>query len=192
MWRSRYRRRVPSLDHRLSGSRRRANRLPSPGRTRSGRPGGGVPAGRGRTFRPAIPGSSSPGSRRGRHGSRAGAVAVGSALGRPFERGGADERGRLPLDHLLIRGFRRGPDPVGDVGEFQLAGQVKQGRLIKSNRVLCRCREIFIRFSLTGTQWLFMSMLRRSKPRKLHHHQGRDLFDDRAHRAVLAIGTRSE
>jgi hypothetical protein len=48
----------------------------------------------------------------------------------PLERGGADERGRLRLDQLLVQRFGRGADPIRDIGEFQLAKQVKQGRLV--------------------------------------------------------------
>jgi len=50
---------------------------------------------------------------------------------------GIDERGRLPLDQLLAERLSRDPNPVGDIGEFQLAKKVKQGRLIKTHRVLC-------------------------------------------------------
>jgi hypothetical protein len=79
---------------------------------------------------------------------------VGAALGRPLEWAGADERGRSPLDQLLVERLGRDPSPVGDIGEFQLAKEVEQGRLVKSNRVLCPYREIFDRFSLTITRWL--------------------------------------
>ena len=53
----------------------------------------------------------------------------GACLG-AFERCGADERGCLRLDQLLVQGFGRGADPVGDLGEFQVAQAVKQGRLV--------------------------------------------------------------
>ena len=54
---------------------------------------------------------------------------MGSALIGAFERASADERGRFGVDQLLIERFRRDPDSVGDVGEFQLAKKVEQGRL---------------------------------------------------------------
>jgi hypothetical protein len=72
---------------------------------------------------------------RGQHPG-AGAVAVGAALGRPLERAGADERGRFGIDQLLVERLGRDPNPVGDVGEFQFAKKVEQGRLVKSHRVL--------------------------------------------------------
>ena len=97
-----------------------------------------------------------------------GGVAVRRALGRPLERGGADERGRFRVDQLLVERLGRDPNPVGDIGEFQLAKKVEQGRLVKSNRVLCPCREIFDRFSPTNTRWLFTSTIRRSEPGKPH------------------------
>ncbi|MCB5276074.1 hypothetical protein BJG92_03629 [Arthrobacter sp. SO5] len=59
-----------------------------------------------------------------------GPVALGGPCFGAFERGGADERGRLRFDELLVQGFGRGTDPVGDIGEFQLAKEVKQGRLV--------------------------------------------------------------
>lgn len=59
-----------------------------------------------------------------------GAVALGRARLGAFERGGADKRGGLSLDELLIQGFGRGADPVGYIGEFKLAKQVEQGRLV--------------------------------------------------------------
>ena len=59
-----------------------------------------------------------------------GPVALGGPCLGAFERGGADKRGRLGLDELLVQGFGRGTYPIGDVGEFQLAKEVKQGRLV--------------------------------------------------------------
>ena len=69
-----------------------------------------------------------PGGRRQRPGP--GPVALGGPRLGALERGGADERGRLGLDELLAQGFGRGTDPIGDIGEFQLAKEVKQGRLV--------------------------------------------------------------
>lgn len=63
--------------------------------------------------------------RRGQHPG-AGSVAVGGAVGRPFERAGADERGRFRVDQFLIQCFGRNADAVGDIGEFQLSKQVEQ------------------------------------------------------------------
>ena len=60
----------------------------------------------------------------------AGAFAVGNAIARAFERGGADERGRLGVDQLLVERFAREADSVGDIGEFELAKKVEQGRLV--------------------------------------------------------------
>jgi len=65
--------------------------------------------------------------------------------------------------------------PFENVGEFELSKEVEQGRLLKSPRVLCPCREIFDRFSLTITRWLFTSTIRRSEPGKSHHSPGRAL-----------------
>ena len=101
-------------------------------------------------------------------------VAVDAALLGPFEQAGTDERGRLPLDPLLVERLSRDPSPVGDIGEFQLAKKVEQGRLGKKHRMLCSCREIFDRFSLTITRWLFTSTIRRSEPGKPNHSRGRN------------------
>ena len=97
-----------------------------------------------------------------------------AALLGPFEQAGTDERGRLPLDPLLVERLSRDPSPVGDIGEFQLAKKVEQGRLGKKHRMLCPCREIFDRFSLTITRWLFTSTIRRSEPGKPNHSRGRN------------------
>jgi len=68
------------------------------------------------------------GSRRQRPGS--GPVAVGRAVAAALKRANTDERGRFRIDQLLIERFGREPEPVGDIGEFQLGEQVEQGRLI--------------------------------------------------------------
>ena len=44
--------------------------------------------------------------------------------------------------------------------------------------MLCPYREIFSRFSLTITRWLFTSTIRRSEPGKPHHSRGRHLMGD--------------
>lgn len=69
-----------------------------------------------------------PSGRRQRAGTRA--VPQRGSIDVPFERARANERGRLPLDQLLIEHLRRRPDPVGDIGELQLGEEVEQGRLI--------------------------------------------------------------
>ena len=68
------------------------------------------------------------GSRRQRPGS--GPVAVGRAVAAALKRANTDERGCFRIDQLLIERFGREPEPVGDIGEFQLGEQVEQGRLI--------------------------------------------------------------
>jgi len=55
---------------------------------------------------------------------------VGRAVAAALKRANTDERGRFRIDRLLIERFGREPDPVGDIGEFQLGEQVEQGRLI--------------------------------------------------------------
>ena len=77
------------------------------------------------------------------------------------ERRSTNERGSLRIDQLLTQGFGREADPVRNIGEFQLGKQVTQRRLVKSHRVLGPCREIFSRFALTITPWLFTSAIRR-------------------------------
>jgi hypothetical protein len=74
-----------------------------------------------------------------------------------------NEGGRVPVsvDQLSVKRLGRDPNSVGYIGEFQLAEKVEQGRLVKSYRVLCPCREIFSEFSPTITQWLFTSTIRR-------------------------------
>ena len=66
---------------------------------------------------------------RGQHPS-SGAVAVGGALVGAFERAGANERGRLRLDQLLVQRLGCEANSVGNIGEFQLGEKVKQGRLV--------------------------------------------------------------
>ena len=77
------------------------------------------------------------------------------------KRGSTNERGSLRMDLRLTQGFGREADPVRYIGEFQLGKQVEQGRLVKSRRVLCPYREIFSRFALTITPWLFTLAIRR-------------------------------
>src|SRR5690606_14988555 len=50
--------------------------------------------------------------------------------------------------------FRRDPDPVGDIGEFQFPEELEEGRLVKSHRALCPYVEIPRQFSLTIARWL--------------------------------------
>ncbi|GGK87055.1 hypothetical protein GCM10007382_03750 [Salinibacterium xinjiangense] len=50
----------------------------------------------------------------------------GAILG-AFERSSTDERGRFRVDQLLVQRLGRDPDPVGDIGEFELAKKVKPG-----------------------------------------------------------------
>ena len=66
----------------------------------------------------------------GRQRSRPRAVALGGAIDRTLEWGGADERARLPPDQLLVQHLGRGPDPVGDISELQLSKKFEQGRLV--------------------------------------------------------------
>jgi len=68
---------------------------------------------------------------------RPGPVALRRAIRRAFVLVGANQRGRFGIDQLLIQRFGRDPNPVSDIGEFQLGQQIKQGRLVKSHRVLC-------------------------------------------------------
>jgi hypothetical protein len=63
------------------------------------------------------------------------AVTVGGAVPGALERGGAVELGRLRINELLVERFGGGGDLVGDIGEFQLAKEVEQGRLVYSHRV---------------------------------------------------------
>ena len=77
------------------------------------------------------------------------------------KRGSTNERGSLRIYLRLTQGFGREADPVRHIGEFQLGKQVTQCRLVKSHRELCPCREIFSRFALTITPWLFTSAIRR-------------------------------
>jgi hypothetical protein len=55
---------------------------------------------------------------------------VRGALGGALERGGPDERSSFRINELLVEGLGRNPDPVGNIGEFQLGKQVEQGRLV--------------------------------------------------------------
>ena len=84
--------------------------------------------------------------------------------------GGTSERGAFRIDQLLVERLGRDPDSVGDIGEFQLARKVEQGRLVENHRVLCPCREIFSRFSLTITRWLLTSTMQRSRTRNHTTH----------------------
>ena len=68
--------------------------------------------------------------RSGRQRPGPGPVALGGARLGALERGSTNERGRLRLDELLIQGFSRGTNPIGNIGEFQLSKQIKQGRLV--------------------------------------------------------------
>lgn len=47
-----------------------------------------------------------------------------------FIRSGADERGRLRVDQLLVELLRREPDPVADVGGLQFPEKLEEGRLV--------------------------------------------------------------
>jgi hypothetical protein len=51
---------------------------------------------------------------------------MGDAVAGPLERGGADDRGRLRIDQLLIELLGRRADAVGDIGEFEFSQQVEQ------------------------------------------------------------------
>jgi hypothetical protein len=84
-------------------------------------PGAGVPARRGRKSSPRLQDRQIQVLRRRGQNLRVGAVAVGRAVGGPFERGDVDVRGRLPLDQFLIQRLGRDPNPVDDIGEFQLS-----------------------------------------------------------------------
>ena len=55
---------------------------------------------------------------------------MGGALRRALEGGSADECGRFRIDQLLVERLGRGPDPVGDIGEFQLSKKFEQGTLV--------------------------------------------------------------
>lgn len=69
-----------------------------------------------------------PGRRREEPGP--GAVSLGSAVGVALESVGADVRGGLRVDELLVKRFGRQPDPISDVGEFEIREERKQGRLV--------------------------------------------------------------
>jgi hypothetical protein len=71
---------------------------------------------------------------RGQHSSM-GAVAMGGALIGVLERAGTDEHDRFRVDELSIQRLGRDPDPVRDVGEFELSEKVERGRLVNGHRV---------------------------------------------------------
>ena len=60
----------------------------------------------------------------------------GAHLG-AFVLAAANQCGRFGVDQLLIERFGRRPDPVRDIGKFELGQKIKQCRLVKSHRVLC-------------------------------------------------------
>jgi len=62
---------------------------------------------------------------------------VGGAVTCALKGGSADECGRFRIDQLLVERLGRGPDPIGDIGEFQLSKKFEQCRLVKSHRGLC-------------------------------------------------------
>jgi hypothetical protein len=47
------------------------------------------------------------------------AILLSSSLRRALEGGSADECGRFRIDQLLVERLGRGPDVIGDIGEFQ-------------------------------------------------------------------------
>ncbi|GGF24447.1 hypothetical protein GCM10011399_17450 [Subtercola lobariae] len=51
------------------------------------------------------------------------------------KRCGADECRSFRVDQLLVQGLGRDPDPIGDVGEFELSKKIEQGRLVHGHRV---------------------------------------------------------
>ena len=74
---------------------------------------------------------------RGRQCPGTGAVALRGAVVGAFILARANQRGRFGIDQFLIERFGHRPDPIRDIGEFELGQQIKQGRLVKSHRVLC-------------------------------------------------------
>jgi len=54
-----------------------------------------------------------------------------------LERGGTNEHGRFRINQLLVKHFGHRPDPVGDIGTFQLPKELKENRLVKSHHALC-------------------------------------------------------
>jgi hypothetical protein len=67
---------------------------------------------------------------------------LSGSLRRALEGGSADECGRFRIDQLLVERLGRGPDPIGDIGEFQLSKKFEQGRLVKSHRGVCPFSEL--------------------------------------------------
>jgi len=61
---------------------------------------------------------------------------------------------------------------VGDIGEFQLAKKVEQGRLVSSHRVVSVVSS-FDRSSPTIPRWLLTSPKQRSRTPKSHQSRGR-------------------
>jgi len=59
---------------------------------------------------------------------------VGGAATGALEQGRADHRSRFCTNQLLVEPVGRGPDPVGDIGEFQLSKKFEQGKLVGSHR----------------------------------------------------------
>jgi len=71
-------------------------------------------------------------------------------------------------------GLGRDPDPIGDIGEFQLGKKVEQGRLVKSHRVIVSfCEEL--RTALTDHRTMAHHVDDATLTRQeLHHPSGRD------------------
>lgn len=117
--------------------------------------------------------------------SSAGAVAVGGAIVRAFERGSADKRGRFSFDQLPIERLGGDPNLVGDVGEFQLIEKAEQGNPVSGHRVMS-----FVS-SLDGShrpahdaRHVDQAMLENPSP---YHPWGRDHTESRAVLSHLLI-----
>ena len=134
---SRHQRQPFSESRQPSGSRHRANTLPSRRRTRPDRSAGGVLTVRGRTFPPAVSSIFKPRSqsRCGLH-SRAASIVVGAAFIGASEQRSADERASFRVHQLLVGHAGRGPDSVGEIGEFFLANKIVQGKLVGGHRLV--------------------------------------------------------
>jgi hypothetical protein len=85
---------------------------------------------------------------------------------------GADHRGRLGIDQLLIQVLGRHPDPVGDVGVLQRreqVEQVEQGRLVHSHRAMCPPVSSLVRSHRPSHDGLLRRGHHDEQDRELHH-----------------------